>query len=38
VMPNWAPGDTIPLGADRSLRLHEATLARAGRLPEKGSG
>jgi hypothetical protein len=22
-VPNWAPGDTIPLGADRSLRVIE---------------
>jgi hypothetical protein len=23
VVPNWCPGDTIPLGADRTLRVIE---------------
>jgi hypothetical protein len=26
VVPNWRPGDTIPLGADRTLRVIDVRL------------
>jgi hypothetical protein len=26
VVPNWGPGDTIPLGADRTLRVIDVRL------------
>ena len=32
-VPNWAPGDTIPLGRDRTLRVVEIRSATAGENP-----